>query len=112
MRHLRIMVRVRARDRKPDAAAIPESPGGRDHGETELLRLILRHRLRVGAREGVERPAPALRPFGRGFLAMDGTQDALADVADRAVGADLGQIDMHRRIPFARGEPDIDYDVT
>jgi hypothetical protein len=43
---------------------------------------------------------------------VQGTQDAFAHVADRAVGIDLGQIHVHRCVPFARGKPEIDDDVT
>ena len=78
MRHLRVVVGVPAGDREADAAAAPEGPGRRDHGETQLLRLVLRHRLRVGAREGVERPAPALLCLGCGFLAVERAQNAFA----------------------------------
>ena len=39
---------------------------------------------------------------------MDGAQHAFGHVAHRAVGLDLGEIDMHRGIALARREPEID----
>ena len=105
MRRLHEMVGVGAGDRQPDAAALGEAPGDRQQGETQELRLADRHRAGILAREAAPRPGRAVVARRRRLGAMDGAQHALGDVARRAVGLDLREIDEHRRIGLARGEP-------
>ena len=108
VRHLGIVVGVGTGDRKPEPAAAPEGPGGRQQRETQALRLSLRHWHRICPGEGPKGPAPALPRLGRGFLPVDGAQHAFRHVADRAVFFDLGEIDMHGGVALARGQPEID----